>query len=213
MVMIDPTTLLLFSAASFLLAITPGPDLLYIATRSLTQGKRAGVVSAMGVHTGVLVHTLAAALGLSALVATSALAFSIVKYLGAAYLVYLGIRTLLSKEETLKIEMGERKNLSSIYYQGIITNVLNPKAILFFLAFLPQFVHPEKGSVPLQILFLGMWFIVVNFPVDAGVGLLGGTIGKWLRRKSGVQKASKWVTGTVFIGLGIGTALTSRGKS
>jgi threonine/homoserine/homoserine lactone efflux protein len=211
--MIDLTTLLVFATASFLLAITPGPDLLYIATRSLTQGRAAGVVSAMGVHTGVLVHTLAAALGLSALIATSALAFSVVKYLGAAYLIFLGLRTLVSKDEALTIEVGEHKRLSSIYYQGIITNILNPKAILFFMAYLPQFVNPEKGPVTLQILFLGVCFIVVNFPVDAGVGLLGGSLGQWLKQRSGVQRVGKWVTGTVFIGLGIGTALTSRGKS
>ncbi|MGL4611318.1 MAG: LysE family translocator [Trueperaceae bacterium] len=208
----DLTTLLFFSGASLLLAITPGPDLLYIATRSLTQGRSAGVVSAMGVHTGILVHTLAAALGLSALVATSAVAFSIVKYLGAAYLIYLGIRTLMSKEENLTIEVGERKTLSNIYLQGIVTNILNPKAILFFLAFLPQFVNPERGSIPLQIAFLGIWFIVVTFPVDAGVGLLGGYLGGWLRRRSSVQKFNKWVTGTVFIGLGVGTAFTHQRK-
>lgn len=161
----DLTTLLLFSVASLLLAITPGPDLLYIATRSLTQGRSAGVVSAMGVHTGILVHTLAAALGLSALVATSALAFSVVKYLGAAYLIYLGIRTLMSKEESFDVKIGERKTLSNVYLQGIVTNVLNPKAILFFLAFLPQFVNPERGSIPLKSFFLASGLLLSPFPL------------------------------------------------
>jgi threonine/homoserine/homoserine lactone efflux protein len=211
--MIDLTTLLLFSAASILLAITPGPDMLYIATRSLSQGRNAGVVSALGVHTGVLVHTVAAALGVSALIAASAVAFSIVKYAGAAYLIYLGIRTLISKNETLEISVTEQRTLLDIYRQGVITNVLNPKVILFFTAFLPQFVDPSRGSVMIQLLLLGVLLVIVTLPVDIAIGLLGGSVSGFFKRRKCAGSVGKWVTGTVFIGLGIGTALTHRGKS
>jgi threonine/homoserine/homoserine lactone efflux protein len=211
--MIDLTTLLLFSAASILLAITPGPDMLYIATRSLSQGRSAGIVSALGVHTGVLVHTLAAAFGLSALIAASAMAFSVVKYAGAAYLVYLGIRTLLSRNDALELGVTKRGTLLDIYRQGVVTNVLNPKVILFFTAFLPQFVDPSRGSVMIQLLFLGVLLVIVTLPVDIAIGLLGGSVSSFFKRRKGAASVGKWVTGTVFIGLGIGTALTSRSKS
>ena len=211
--MISLTTIGLFAAASLVLAITPGPDLLYIATRSVAQGRSAGVVSALGVHTGVLIHTFAAALGLSALIAASATAFSIVKYAGAAYLIYLGLKTLLSKEDTLEIRPTDRSKLTKVFYQGLITNVLNPKVILFFLAFLPQFVDPAQGNIALQLILFGLLLIAVTLPIDISVGLAGGAIGSWLKRKRNVQKASKWVTGSVFIILGIGTAFSGAKKS
>lgn len=207
--MLDFGTVLMFSAASLLLALTPGPDMLYIATRSMTQGRSAGVVSALGVHGGALVHIVAAALGLSAIIATSALAFSVVKYAGAIYLVYLGIRTLLAKNETLEIKPGEHARLWQVFRQGVLTNVLNPKVILFFLAFLPQFVNPEKGLVTLQLLLLGTLLFFVSLPVDIAIGLIGGSVGAWFKRRHGARTASKWFTGSVFIALGIGTALTS----
>jgi threonine/homoserine/homoserine lactone efflux protein len=210
--MIDLTTLIVFSAASFLLAITPGPDMLYIATRSLSQGRNAGIVSALGVHTGVLVHTVAAALGLSALIAASALAFSVVKYAGAAYLIYLGIRTLLSKHEALEISVTQKGTLFGIYRQGVVTNVLNPKVILFFTAFLPQFVDPSSGPVVVQLLLLGVLLVVVTLPVDIAIGLLGGSVSNFFKQRKGAASVGKWLTGTVFIGLGIGTALTHQHK-
>ena len=177
--MFDLSTIVLFSMTSFLLAITPGPDLFYIATRSITQGRSAGVVSAIGVHTGIFMHTLAAALGLSALIAISGLAFNSIKYLGAAYLIYLGIRTFLTQEnngdESLPQEITS-VGLSRVYYEGIVTNVLNPQVILFFLAFLPQFVDSSSSHASFQIILLGLLFIVVTFPVDASVGLLAGKL-------------------------------------
>lgn len=211
--MLSLSTVLLFSLAAILLALTPGPDLLYIATRSISQGRNAGICSALGVHTGVLVHTIAAALGFSALIAASELAFNIVRYAGAAYLVYLGIRTILDKSGPLDIEITNRSRLTEIFYQGLMTNVCNPKVILFFLAFLPQFVDPSKGHVPLQLFLLGCLMIVVTFPVDLSVALLGGTIRRFLKNNKTSQAISKWLTGSVFISLGVTTALFVNRKS
>lgn len=208
--MFDLTTIGLFASASILLAITPGPDMIYIATRSIAQGRNAGVVSALGVHTGVLIHTFAAALGLSALIAASAVAFSMVKYAGAGYLIYLGIQTFLSKSEMLEIKSTARAKLSQVYYQGLLVNLFNPKIILFFLAFLPQFVDPSQGNVKLQLLILGILFIVFGLPIAMSVGLAGGQFGIWLRAKQEIQQATKWVTGSVYIIMGVTTATSSR---
>ena len=205
--MLSLSTISLFSIAAIILALTPGPDMLYIATRSITQGRGAGIFSALGVHTGVLIHTIAAAFGISALIAESAVAFNIVRYAGAAYLVYLGIRTILNKAASLEIKVIEHKKLRSVYYQGLITNLFNPKVILFFLAFLPQFADPSKGSIPIQMVTLGCLMIVVTLPIDIAVGLLGGSMGKFLKTSTRMQRISKWFTGSVFISLGISTAL------
>ena len=208
--MFDLTTIGLFALASILLSITPGPDMIYIVTRSVAQGSNAGVVSAIGVNTGVLIHTFAAALGLSALIAASAVAFSIVKYAGAGYLIYLGIQTFLGKSATLEIKSTARVKLSQVFYQGLVVNLLNPKIILFFLAFLPQFVDPSQGNVKLQLLVLGILFIMFCLPINIGVGLAGGQLGIWLRAKQGIQQATKWVTGSIYIMLGVTTATSSR---
>ncbi|MGL4608741.1 MAG: LysE family translocator [Trueperaceae bacterium] len=191
------TSLIAFCIASFLLAITPGPSMLYIATRSLSQGKGAGIASVLGVYTGVLVHILAAILGLAALIAASAVVFNIVKYIGAAYLIYLGIRTLMSKSELHTVELSDQNRLTSIYFQGFLTNLFNPKSILFFLAFLPQFVDPTQGSTMLQIAFLGILFIVVNLPVDLAVALLASGVGQFIKTKSWFSKTQKWLTGVI----------------
>ena len=211
--MFDLTTISLFAVASILLAITPGPDMIYIATRSIAQGRSAGVVSALGVHTGILIHTLAATLGLSALIAASAIAFSTVKYAGAAYLIYLGIQTFSSKSERLEVRSITKSKLSEVFYQGLYVNLLNPKVILFFLAFLPQFVDPSRGNVKLQLMSLGILLVVVTIPIDIGVGLAGGQLGIWLRARQGIQQATKWITGTIYIILGLTTAMTSPRKT
>lgn len=187
--------------------------MIYIATRSIAQGRSAGVVSVLGVHTGALIHTFAAALGLSALIAASAVAFSIVKYAGAGYLIYLGIQTFLSKSQMLEIKSTARAKLSQVFYQGLLVNLLNPKVILFFLAFLPQFVDPSQGNVKLQLLTLGILFIVFVLPIDMGVGLAGSQFGIWLRAKQGIQRATKWVTGSIYIALGVTTAMTGSRKA
>lgn len=152
--MISTETLLLFCVTAFALIITPGPNQIYIIARSTSQGRKAGLLSVLGVDTGTLVHVVAASLGLSALLASSALAFSIVKYVGASYLIYLGIRTWLSKADTPELATPELSSGKRVFFQGMLTNVLNPKVALFFLAFLPQFVNKSHGHVAEQMLVL-----------------------------------------------------------
>ena len=187
--------------------------MIYIATRSIAQGRNASIISALGVHTGVLIHTLAAALGLSALIAASAVAFSLVKYAGAAYLIYIGIQTFISKPEKLQIESMARVKLSEVFYQGLLVNLLNPKVILFFLSFLPQFVDPSRGNVSLQLLILGILLIIFTLPIDISVGLASGQLGIWLKARQGIQQATKWVTGSIYIALGVTTAMTGTRKA
>ncbi len=175
----------LFAFAALMLNITPGNDMLYVATRSTGQGVKAGIVSALGVLGGCIVHMIAAVIGLSALIAQSAIAFDIIKYAGAAYLVYLGIRSIISKTNSFNLPKNiEKQSLWKIFWQGVVTNVLNPKVALFFLAFLPQFIDPSKGNTYLQILFLGSWFNISGTVVNIIVAILFGKIGDWLQRSS-----------------------------
>lgn len=209
------SSLALFFIATLILALAPGPDLLYITTRGLSQGAIAGLISALGVHTGVLIHTIIASLGLSALITSSTMAFACIKYAGAAYLCYLGIRTLITRGDLNKggpnIEQCISKAaLKKIFYQGVITDVLNPKVILFFLAFFPQFIDPASPSAQIDIMMLGLMFVAVAFPIDAVVGLVAGNIGKHLQHRRQRLQWGKWMTGSAFILLGIGTALTSQ---
>ena len=204
--MFSLTTIGLFAFASFLLAISPGPDIVYIATQSIAQGRNTGLVSALGINAGVLVHTLVDALGISALIAASAVAFNIVKYAGAAYLIYIGVQTVLNKAGMLQIKAKGRANLSEVFYQGLLVNLLNPKVILFFLAFLPQFVDSSQGRITLQLLILGALLVIVKLPVDISIGLASGQFGAWLRERRGVEQATKWVTGSIYIALGVTTA-------
>ncbi|MEA2057879.1 MAG: LysE family translocator, partial [Actinomycetota bacterium] len=168
----ESSTLTIFVGAAMLLFIVPGPAVLYVVTRSLSQGRNAGLVSVGGIHAGSLVHILAAMLGLSALVATSTLAFSIVKWAGAAYLVYLGIRTLLADDDALLPGTAEPSSYRKIFTQGAIVNVLNPKTAIFFVAFVPLFIDPGRGSTTLQILVLGIAFIFAGTISDGLYALL-----------------------------------------
>jgi threonine/homoserine/homoserine lactone efflux protein len=209
-----PHTLLLFAAAALGLLVIPGPAVLYIVTRSIDQGRSAGVASVLGIHTGSLVHVAAAALGLSALLVSSAVAFSVVKYAGAAYLVVLGIRKLLERDDpTVAVTGAPPRTLRSIYLQGIVVNVLNPKTALFFLAFLPQFVDQQAGHVGLQMLFLGLVFVALAIVSDGTWVLVAGTASDKLRGHTGFLRAQRWVSGTVFVGLGVATALTGSHRS
>ena len=209
--MIDLNDFLIFALASLVLNITPGNDMLYVATRSTTQGIKAGIVSALGITAGCLVHLTAAVIGLSAIIAHSAIAFGVIKYLGAAYLFYLGIKALLNKQNIFSInEKTEKKSLSKLFWQGAFTNVLNPKVALFFLAFLPQFIHPENGSPALQILLLGLWFNFSGSLVNIAVAILFGKLGNWLAGKQGIIKWQNKITGLLLIALGIKVALSSR---
>ena len=203
------SNLLLFIPAAFILLITPGPAVLYIITRSVDQGRRAGIVSVLGIQIGTLTHVFGAALGLSAILVTSALAFDIVKYLGAAYLIYLGIRTLLNGKPAVESQTVERKNLKTIFSQGVIVAILNPKTALFFFAFLPQFVDGARGSVPLQFLLLGAIFVGMALVTDSIYALLAGTAGRRLKGSPRFLRAQRYITGTIYIGLGVTTALAS----
>ena len=196
-----------FFVAAFLLNIAPGPDMLYVIGRSIGQGRRAGTVSALGIFVGCLVHIFVAAVGLAALLRSSPVAYSVVRYAGAAYLVYLGIRVLIERSNDLETPEIQAAPLGRIFTQGVITNVLNPKVALFFLAFLPQFIQPQRGSVALQIIVLGLIFDVGGTLVNLAVAQAGGRLGDAIKRHSGFARLQKWFTGTVFIGLGMRVAL------
>jgi threonine/homoserine/homoserine lactone efflux protein len=201
----------MFALAGLLLNLTPGNDMLYVIARSSGQGTKAGVVSALGIGAGCIVHILAAVIGLSALIAQSALAFDIIKYVGAAYLVYLGARSVLTKKHSVAIERNLKPlSYSKIFWQGVITNVLNPKVALFFLAFLPQFISINEGNTSFQILFLGIWFDVVGTTVNVLVALLFGKIGAWLSSSPRFVQWQERITGIILIGLGIKVALSSK---
>jgi threonine/homoserine/homoserine lactone efflux protein len=209
----DAPTLAVFVAAALALLLVPGPAVLYIVARSVDQGRSAGLVSVLGVHLGSLVHVAAAAIGISSLIVSSALAFSVVKYAGAAYLIYLGIRALSSREEPGEIEVRASPR-GKLLRQGAVVNILNPKTALFFLAFLPQFVDPDAGHVALQLTFFGLVFVALGLVTDSLYALAAGTAGNWLRSSRLFVGARRWVSGTVFIGLGLATALSgSRQKS
>ena len=209
----EPDKLYLFVIASLVLLLTPGPAVLYIIARSVNQGRVAGIVSVLGLEFGTLFHVAAAALGISALLLSSALAFSIVKYLGAAYLIYLGVHKLLSRQETQHNEIDRRESLGQIFRQGVVVNVLNPKTALFFFAFLPQFANVSQGNIALQMLFLGCLFVVLATISDASYALLAGSLGHWLRGNRRFLKGQRYFAGSVYIGLGVTTALSgSRSK-
>jgi threonine/homoserine/homoserine lactone efflux protein len=199
--------LLLFSLASFVLIAVPGPAVIYIVARGVGGGRRAGLVSMLGIETGALVHVAAAALGLSALLASSATAFTIVKYAGAAYLVYLGVRKLLEGEDE-QVEALAPVPHRRVYGQGVLVSVLNPKIALFFLAFLPQFIEPANGAVALQALLLGVLFVTIAFFCDGAYALVAGSLGDRLRRSARARRRLQHSSGGVYIGLGAVAALT-----
>lgn len=208
------TALVLFLTTSLVLILVPGPDMIYVVTRGVAQGRKAGLISAAGVCTGICVHTTFAALGLSAVLARSAVAFSAVKYAGAAYLIYLGAKALLGREVLAAPEESTsvpRVGSLKLYRQGVVSNILNPKVALFFLAFLPQFVNRSGESVRIQMLLLGLAFALITQAVLTSVALFSGTIGQWMRRKPGVARTVSRITGGVLVALGLRLALPERG--
>ena len=209
--MFDTQTLAIFMTATLALNITPGPDMLYVIARSAAEGRKAGIVSALGISVGTIVHTAAVALGLVSLLAAVPLAFTVVKYAGAAYLIYLGVRALRAPA-TLATPVVERARLGAIFRQGVITNVLNPKVALFFLAFLPQFVDARAGSVAVQLILLGVLFNFSGTIVNVVVALMASHAGQWSRRRLGSSGFFRWLTGGIFIGLGIRLALLERAR-
>ena len=204
----DFAHLTVFFFASTVLLLTPGPAVLYIIARSVDQGRRAGLVSMCAIEVGNFVHVIAATLGLSALLLSSALAFTIVKYLGAAYLVYLGLRKIFSRVDALTPAGAQPQSLRRIFSQGVLVAALNPKTALFFVAFLPQFVDPSKGSIARQMLLLGCMFIIMAVISDSMYALLAGTVGRWLRASRSALRTQRYVIGSVYIGLGVMAALT-----
>jgi threonine/homoserine/homoserine lactone efflux protein len=211
----DASSLALFVPAALLLLVVPGPAVLYVVTQSASHGRRAGIVSMLGIETGALVHVAAAALGLSAIVASSALAFSVVRYAGAAYLVVLGVRRLLSRDDAEPGEAarGGGRTAGRLYRQGIVVNVLNPKTALFFLAFLPQFVDPGNGPAAVQMIVLGLLFVVLAVLSDGAWALAAGTAGTRLRSSRRWLRRERYVSGGVLIGLGLATAVSGSRKA
>jgi threonine/homoserine/homoserine lactone efflux protein len=203
--MFDSTRFLVFLTAAMLLAIAPGPGMLYVLARSLAGGKREGVLSAFGTFLGGMVHVLAAALGISIVLARSAAAFSLVKYLGAAYLCFLGVRMILHarKESVAADDVPEfGRPARNPLWQGVSTEVLNPKTALFFLSFIPQFVNRGAGHVFLQFVTLGTISVVMNTTADLVVITLAGPLGKRIRSSAIFRRRQRTVTGAIMIGLG-----------
>jgi len=206
-----PDNFWIFALTALLLNLTPGNDMLFVIARSTSQGKKAGIISSLGIMAGCMVHMLAAVAGLSAILAKSAFAFSLIKYAGAIYLIYLGIKSFLDKEKNIHINNSIKKiSFKKIFWQGVITNVLNPKVALFFLAFLPQFIKTNSGNTSAQILFLGVWFNVGGTLINIMVALLFGNIGKWVSRSGKFIHWQKRITGGILIALGIKVALSAK---
>ena len=206
----DAHALLLFTGAGLLLNVTPGPDLLYILGRSVSQGRQAGVVSALGIGAGCLFHVTAAALGVSALVLAMPVAYDAVRWAGALYLVWLGVKALRSRGSSLEVQALEATSPRRIFVQGVITNALNPKVALFFLAFLPQFADPTRGPLAPQLLLLGAIFTVNGTLVCLLFALFAARLGAWLKARYGVTKLLDRATGGLFIALGLRLALLER---
>ncbi len=212
MILPEPSILALFFVAALVILITPGPAVLYLVARSIDQGRLAGIVSTLGVAAGTLFHIAAATAGVSALLLSSALAFSVLKYLGAAYLIYLGIKKFLIPDEIETSKIRAPRRLTRIFLQGLVVNVLNPKTALFFFAFLPQFVDVSRGSVAWQMLLLGIIFVLLGILSDGVWALLAGTAGNWLKRNLRFLQAQRYFAGSVFIALGVVTALVEPSK-
>jgi threonine/homoserine/homoserine lactone efflux protein len=206
------STLSLFIAATSILVLMPGPNTLYIIARSIQQGRRAGIISSLGVQFGTLIHIAAAAFGMSALLLSSALAFNAVKYAGAAYLIYLGVKALLTKEQIGPTREIQKASLSRVFYQGVVVNLLNPKTALFFFAFLPQFIDATRGRVTMQIVLLGTIIVFLGTLSDSAYALAAGSVGAWLRGNLRFLRAQRYFAGSVYLGLGVATALSGGHK-
>lgn len=199
-----------FFLASVLLAIAPGPDNVFVLTQSALHGKLSGLVVVIGLCTGLLVHTGAVAFGVAVIFQASALAFTLLKSVGAAYLLYLAWRIFRTSPEQIRLQGGRQQSRLSLYRRGIIMNITNPKVSIFFLAFLPQFADPAQGDISLQMMALGGIFIAATIAVFGAVALVGGVLGEWLNRSGHAQRIMNWVAGTVFIGLAFKLVTTEK---
>ena len=201
--MIDTPNLIGFIAASLVVLLFPGPGVIYVVARSVSQGQVAGFVSVAGLSTGAFVHVLAAALGLSAILLTSALAFSVLKVVGAAYLIYLGVQILLTRNHARQAEISAPRSFNKLYVDGVLVSVLNPKIAVFFLAYLPQFVDPANGSVARQILFLGTIYVALSLLTDGAYAVIGSHSRSLLKKIRSSGSGLRFASGGVYIGLGI----------
>jgi threonine/homoserine/homoserine lactone efflux protein len=201
----------LFVVASLAVIVAPGPDNIYVLTRGVAQGREVALASAWGMCSGLLFHTTLAALGLSAILASSAMAFTLVKFAGAAYLIYLGIRALLSKEG-FGASVGEEPaaRLTQYFIKGLSMNLLNPKVAVFFLAFLPQFANPGTSGAGMRLVVLGLVFALLSVVVFSAIALFSGVLGDRLSRNPRYATALRWLTGCVLLGLGLRLALSGR---
>jgi len=213
-VIVQPGTLAVFSLAALAILAVPGPAVVYIVTRSIHQGRAAGLASVLGIHVGTTVHLAAATAGLSAILVSSATAFTVVKALGAAYLIVIGIRTLVGRADAASTDLQRPpRRRRRDFAEGVVVNVLNPKTALFFLAFLPQFVDPSGGKVWEQILVLGVSFMLLGLVTDSMWALAAGSAGEALRGSRRWAQVQRYVSGSVFVGLGIVTAFTGSHRS
>ncbi|MDP8938765.1 MAG: LysE family translocator [Actinomycetota bacterium] len=209
--MFQGTSLILFLTASLALIVTPGPDMIYVVTRGVAQGRAAGLVSVWGACSGLIVHTMLASVGLSALLRSSATAFMVVKYAGAVYLISLGIKAFLGRENfSVAREPAPTLKLGKVFFQGLASNLLNPKIALFFLAFLPQFVSLASGNAALHMLILGLVFTTLALLVFNVIAYYSGALGNWLGKKPGFANDLRWLTGSVLVGLGLRLALPEK---
>ena len=206
----ENTSLLGFVVAALIVLLIPGPGVLYIIARSLSQGLTAGLVSVLGLATGALVHIAAATLGLSAILLTSEMAFGVVKILGAGYLIYLGVQTLLTRHQQADVDVDTPRPVFRLFTDGVLISVLNPKIALFFLAFLPQFVRPDQPPVAHQVLFLGVLYVLLALVTDGGYAVLAGALRRCVRSRAINGPLPRYASGAVYIGLGVSTALTER---
>ncbi len=202
--------LLGFVAASLVVLLIPGPGVLYVVARSASQGLRAGLASVVGLSIGALVHVVAAAVGLSAILMTSATAFSVVKALGAGYLIYLGLRTIFSGRARTGNDALTPVSLRRLFVDGVVVSVFNPKIAVFFLAYLPQFVNPGAGSVSGQVLLLGLIYVTLALFTDGGYALLAGSLRHRIRGRIMQGPLPRYVTGSLYLGLGVNAALAGR---
>ncbi|QKJ21363.1 LysE family translocator [Poseidonibacter lekithochrous] len=209
--MIELTNLYMFIAASFLLCLAPGPDNIYVLTQGMTKSKKAAIVTTLGLTTGLIIHTSAAAFGISVIFQTSEIAFNIVKYVGAAYLLYIAYQSFKYRNEKLDLSVqNSSSELKKLYFKGFIMNILNPKVSIFFLAFLPQFVNTASGNVPMQMITLGGVFMVLTVVVFSSIGVAGNLLSSKLLEKPNIVKYMNVLTSFVLVSLGIKLALSQR---
>lgn len=205
--MVEISNLGLFITMSWILIITPGPDIIYVITRGMSLGRKAGLYSAFGVTLGLLVHTTFAALGLSIILKTSGMVFQVIKYLGAGYLIFLGVRAIIERNKLTINNKLNNLNKSRIFLQGLLSNVFNPKVALFFLAFLPQFVQSENTGNAISMVILGLLFTAFGFVFLCIVGYFSGYVGAQLLKKPNIARYLQHISGLVMIGLGLRLAL------